>query len=260
MPGDPRDPSLARRSWTEMAAALDGRTAVALLPVGSTEPHGPHLPLDTDVIISTEAARRAALRLKAGGVEAFVLPALAYTVTEFSKDFAGVMGVTAPTLAALVRDVCEAALRQGFAAVCLVNSHLEPDHLAVLRDTAAEVSARAGRPVIFPDKTRRRWASTLTEEFRSGACHAGRYETSLVMAVRPEDVDETARRALPPFDVSIGRKIKEGARSFTEAGGTRAYFGDPAAATAEEGHASYEALAVMVETEVLEALGQAPRP
>lgn len=258
MPGDPLDPMMPRRSWTEMAATLSdpARPAVALLPVGSTEPHGPHLPLDTDVIISVETARRAALRLRGAGIGAFVLPALAYTVTEFSRDFAGAIGVSAAALRALLADVCSAALGQGFAAVCLVNSHLEPDHLAALRDTAAAVSAREGRPVIFPDKTRRRWAATLTEEFRSGACHAGRYETSLVMAVRPDLVDDAARRALPANPISIGRRIKEGARTFREAGSDQAYFGDPAAATTAEGHATFDALAAMVVTEVLEAMGR----
>ncbi|MGH9867992.1 MAG: creatininase family protein [Candidatus Polarisedimenticolia bacterium] len=252
MPNDPDGVDLASRSWTEVDAA----GAVALLPVGSTEPHGPHLPLDTDVLISVEAARRAARRLRAEGVPAFVLPAVSYTVTEFSKDFAGAMGVTPATLHALLDDLCAAALSSGFAAMCFVNSHLEPGHLAVLREAAERAARRHGKPVIFPDKTRRRWAATLTEEFRSGACHAGQYETSLVMAVHPERVDEKVRRALPAFPVSIGLKIKEGARSFREAGGDQAYFGDPAAATAAEGDRSFEALASMVVTEVREALGR----
>jgi creatinine amidohydrolase len=258
MPGDADDPSLSCRSWTEMAPLLSdpSRPAIALLPVGSTEPHGPHLPLDTDVIISVETARRAAARLRAAGLGAFVLPPLAYTVTEFSRDFAGAVGVSPATMRALVGDVCEAALAQGFAAVCLVNSHLEPDHLAALRDTAAAVSARAGRPVVFPDKTRRRWSATLTPEFRSGACHAGQYETSLVMAARPDLVDEAARRALPPNPISIGRRIKEGARTFREAGSDQAYFGDPAAASAAEGETTFDALATMIVTEVLEVLGR----
>jgi creatinine amidohydrolase len=138
-----------------------------------------------------------------------------------------------------------------------VNSHLEPEHLAALREAAARVSGELGRPVIFPDKTEHRWAAALTEEFRSGACHAGRYETSLVMAARPDLVDEERRRSLAPNPISIGRLIKKGARSFLEAGGDRAYFGDPAAATSREGDATYEVLAAMVETAVVEALGAA---
>jgi len=252
-----RDPDLGRWSWTEVDALLSdpSRRAVALLPVGSTEAHGPHLPLETDVIISVEAARRAATRLGARGLGALVLPALPYTVTDFSADFAGTIGVSRAASLALVSDVCRGVLDQGFAAVCLVNSHLEPGHLAVLREAAGTVARATGKPVIGPDTTDRRWATLLTEEFRSGACHAGRYETSLVLAVRPELVDEASRAGLPPNPVSIGRRIKEGAGSFREAGSDQAYFGDPAAATSGEGQATFEILAAMVETAVLEAMG-----
>ena len=227
---------------------------VALLPIGSTEPHGPHLPLETDVIISVEVARRAASRLESRGLASLVLPAVAYSVTDFSSDFPGCIGLSRETSLALLAEICRSVLGQGFRAVCLVNSHLEPDHLAVLREVASGIAAETGKPVIFPDKTDRRWGALLGDEFRSGACHAGRYESSLVMAVDPSLVRETIRRGLPENPTSIGRRIKEGARSFREAGGDQAYFGDPASATAAEGEATYEILAGMIETAVLEAL------
>src|SRR5688572_19233449 len=118
MPNDPGGVDLASRSWTEMDAALSGvsAVAVALLPVGSNELHCPHLALDTAVLISVEAAWRAARRLRDEGVPAFDLPALSYTVTEFSKDFPGAIGVSPATLHALLDDVCDAALSSGFAA------------------------------------------------------------------------------------------------------------------------------------------------
>jgi hypothetical protein len=62
-------------------------------------------------------------------------------------------------------------------------------------------------------------------------------------------------KTLPPVSISIGRKIKEGVRTFREAGGDDAYFGAPAAATRAEGEATYEILAGMVEEMVVEALG-----
>jgi creatinine amidohydrolase len=252
-----RERDLAARPWTEIGDALSRAPggAVALLPIGSTEPHGPHLPLETDVLISVETARRAAARLAARGIEALVLPPLVYTVTDFSRDFPGAIGVSRSTSVAMVTDICRSALGHGFAAVCLVNSHLEPDHLAALREAADRAGAEAGRPVVFLDVTEKRRAALLTEEFRSGACHAGRYETSLVMACEPGLVREEARRGLPEVPISIGRKIKEGARSFLEAGGDRAYFGDPAAATRAEGESTFETLAAMIEAEVMERLG-----
>ncbi len=248
-----RDREVATWTWPEAETSLK-KGPVALLPIGSTEPHGPHLPLETDVIISVETSRRASARLSRRGFEVLVLPPIAYSVTDFSRDFPGSVGLSRETSLALIREICRSVLGQGCRAVCLVNSHLEPDHLAVLREAAEQVSSETGRPVVFPDKTRRRWAATLTDEFRSGACHAGRYETSLVMAAGPDLVREARRRALPAVEISIAQKIKEGVRTFREAGGHQAYFGDPAAATVEEGESTYEALAAMVETAVLEAL------
>jgi len=255
MPG----PDLASLSWTEIAAALKSaaRPAVALLPIGSTEPHGPHLPLATDVIISTEAARRAVPRLEARGLTALALPCVAYSVTDFSRDFPGAIGLSRETSLRMIDEIGRAALSHGFAALCLVNSHLEPDHLDVLREAASRIASATGRPCVFPDKTKKPWALRLTEEFRSGACHAGQYESSLVLAAEPSLVRETIMKQLPPVDISIGRKIKEGVRSFREAGGVDAYFGNPAAATRDEGESTYAILAAMIEEAVVEALDSA---
>ena len=110
----------------------------------------------------------------------------------------------------------------------------------------------AGEPLLFPDVTRRRNAERLTDEFRSGSCHAGQYETSLVLAVSPELVDMDIARGLPNHYVPLHERIAAGAKSFLECGMDRAYCGDPAGATAEEGRATYDVLARLV-VEVVEA-------
>ena len=87
----------------------------------------------------------------------------------------------------------------------------------------------------FPDLTRKPWALRLGDEFQSGACHAGRFETSIVLAERPELVREVRAgqlRAQP--ELAVGGDPR-GQATFEEAGGPRAYFGCPAEATAEEG-------------------------
>ena len=230
------------------------RGAVVILPVGSTEAHGPHLPLATDVIISEEMSLRAADKLAAQGIETLVLPAIAYSVTDFSNDFAGTISIKKETAAAVIRDICTSLYKQGARLIAIANSHLEPEHIASINDAIEKVKQETGRAVAFPDKRRRRWAATLSEEFRRGDCHAGSYETSLVMAVRPELVRDEIRQQLERVAISIAEKIKDGARTFTEAGGNQAYFGDPRAASREEGEAMYEALSDMIVTAVIEAL------
>jgi creatinine amidohydrolase len=74
------------------------------------------------------------------------------------------------------------------------------------------------------------------------------------MAARPDLVRERVRSNLEPVRISIADKIREGARSFTEAGGSQAYFGDPRAASREEGESTYEALSDMIVTAVVEEL------
>ena len=68
---------------------------VLLWPVGSTEPHGPHLPLATDIILSEENARRAAVKLRADGIPALVAPGLPYGVTDFAVGFTGAISTPA---------------------------------------------------------------------------------------------------------------------------------------------------------------------
>jgi creatinine amidohydrolase len=199
-------------------------------------------------------SRRAALKLAQQGIEAMVLPAIAYSVTDFSRDFPGSISVRRETAAALISDICVSLYNQGARLVVIANSHLEPEHIGSITDAIEQVKQQTGRQVAFPDKRRRRWAASLTEEFRRGDCHAGSYETSLVLAARPELVRDQVREALARVPISIAEKIREGVTTFREAGGDRAYFGDPRAASREEGEASYEALALMIVAAVAEAL------
>lgn len=233
--------TLAAATWTDVRELL-GRDpgALALLPVGALEAHGPHLPLSTDVVIAEGLARRAAAALEARGRTAAIAPALTYSVTEYARGFAGTAGVAADAAAAYVRGVVAGLRAAGFSRVALVNAHLEPAHVAVLREAAAALGAA------FPDCTERRFARTLTDEYKRGACHAGSYETSLVLAERPELVRDDRRAALPARDIDLARAMREGKRTFEEAGAPEAYFGDPAAATAAEGERIYRLLVDMV--------------
>lgn len=228
----------------EEASRIVQAGSVALLPCGATEAHGPHLPLATDVIISETAAWRAAERLAGEGRSALVLPPLAYAVTDFALGFAGTISLPRDTAQAYVRDVCLATLSAGFRAVVLCNAHLEPGHLDTLRGAVDEVTARGGR-IAFPDVTRKPHALRLGDEFKSGACHAGSYESSLVLAATPSLVRMDLLKQLPANPTSLSRAIRDGKKNFLEAGGDHAYFGEPAKASADEGDRLYVELAAI---------------
>jgi creatinine amidohydrolase len=226
----------------EEVQALVAREPTALLPTGAIEAHGPHLPLSTDVVIAETGALRAARQLRNEGIPAAVLPPLAYAVTEYAADFAGTLSLAPDTARALARDVLFAAVRTGFRDVVICNAHLEPANLKALAQ-AADEATRAGLRVAFPDVTRKPHALRLGQEFKSGACHAGSYETSLVLAANPALVRRDIAGDLEPNPKSLATAIREGKRTFIEAGGSRAYFGYPAEASEREGELLYAELA-----------------
>jgi len=241
----------AECTWTDFDDAAR-QSAILILPVGSTEAHGPHLPLSTDVVISDAMAREAARELRAAGRLAFVLPAIAYSVTEFARDFTGSISIRPETARALAEDIFRSLLAQGFRRICVANSQLEPGHVDSIVAAIQSVSNDTGVQIAFPDKRRRRWASLLTEEFRSGACHAGQYEGSIVLNQRPDLVREAVRGGLPKVDVNLATAIREGKSSFVEIGGDQAYFGSPSAASAEEGARTIAILAEILITSIHE--------
>ena len=253
---------LADFSTEALAAFLTGARerggVVALVPIGSTEPHGPHLPLSTDILLSEEACRRAAQALRARGTLALVAPPIAYGVTRYASGFRGAIGVSEATLVALISEVSQALLDDGFVHVALVNNHLEPEHVAAIERAAAAITTERGAGRIsFPNQMTRRWGRTLTEEFKRGDCHAGRYETSLALATRPDLVDGAAARVLAALPISLSQAIaaaKGAPVRFADIGMSRAYTGAPAEATTAEGEATYGLLVEMIVTEVTEHL------
>jgi creatinine amidohydrolase len=217
-------------------AALRERRPVALWPVGAVEPHGPHAPLGTDTLISVGICERAAQRLD----DAVVLPPLPFGVTRYGAAFPGAVGISEATLRAVVLDVAAALAAQGFRRLAIVNNHFEPEQVATLRAAAQEAGA------LYLDLVRRASAERLTDEFRRGSCHAGRYETSLMLADAPELVDRAAMARLPAVEVDMPAAIEAGRTDFLAMGMEQAYCGAPAEATAEEGEATFETLTDML--------------
>jgi creatinine amidohydrolase len=241
---------LAQLTWQEVGG-VDRERAVAVLPIGALEAHGPHLPLATDVIIAEAMARAGADRLALRGMDVLLLPTLAYTAAPFAADFPGTLSLDPTAVTMTITAVAESLARHDFDLLAIANAHLDPAHLGAL-SRGVELARQTGRVrVVFPDVTQRPWATRLTEEFKSGACHAGRYETSIVMAARPELVREAVQRQLPPNARSLSTAIAAGQKSFVEAGGPRAYFGYPAEATADEGRSTINLLGAILEEAVM---------
>lgn len=253
---------LAAMTWEEVRN-LDRTRCVAILPVGAIEAHGPHLPLNTDVLIAGAMAVAGGKRLAARGHPPVILPPLTFTAAGFAAGFMGTISVDGDTVARLIVDIARSLTLQGFPVLAVANAHLDPGHLSALERAGAETRREALLRFVCPNLAARPWAPRLTDEFKTGACHAGQFETSIVLAVDAAMVRCEITASLPPNSASISKAIREGKSTFEEAGGPRAYFGDPANATREEGERTIEILGEILEEAVLGTLAvqdlRAPR-
>ena len=167
-----------------------------IVPVGSTEQHGPHAPLLTDVIVPQEIARRVA-----PVVGAVVAPTVNYGLSYPHVGFTGVVHVRIPTFMALIEDLSVSLSAIGFRRIVFLNGHYDNTYaIAYACANAAERMAAGTRA--FPINYWDGMTPTEAAEFfdPSNGLHANRGETSAVLAIRPELVDmDRANAEMPPF-------------------------------------------------------------
>lgn len=214
--------------------------------MGSVEAHGPHLPLDTDTRIAQHLAEECSRLWNAEGRgEAIVFPPVTATASSYASNFPGTVSVSRETEAAVLRETLQALRQAGAGRIVLVNLHFDPEHMQVLKEIVNAFRER----LIFPDFTRRAAAQRIGGEFATGSCHAGAFETSLMLVAAPHLVRPIYRN-LPARNVNLAEAIRAGRRSFQELGLVEAYCGEPAAATAEEGQRLYGLLARLIREQI----------
>lgn len=215
---------LADATWPDATG-----TGLVLVPVGSIEQHGPHLPLDTDTAIAVAVATALAERLDG----AWVAPPVAYGASGEHQGFAGTCSIGTEVLQRVLVELVR-SLRTWADRVCLVNAH--GGNLAGL--TAAVDQLRAEGHDIT-------WVPCATE---SVDLHAGRTETSLMLHLRPGSVrlDRAVAGDTRPLAEVLPLMVAGGVVAVSANG----VLGDPAGASSEEGRA---VLASMV-TEALTRL------
>lgn len=248
----------AELPWTEVKRLAEAG-AVALLPVGSTEAHGPHMPLNVDVIIAEAVCARTAAVLEDRGQKALVFPAVAYGLTDFAQAFSGTVSVAAEATTAYLAGVLAGIAAHGFTCVAAINHHVEPAHFKVVHEAVKRARAGSKSPggvcILAPDHRRPPFVHELGVEFTGGGSHAGLYETSLMLAAAPHLVREDVRLSLPDLEIDLPGAIKAGAKDFHGCGGPDAYFGAPAKATREEGERLLGRLAIFSADAVAAAAG-----
>jgi creatinine amidohydrolase len=236
---------LALLSWSEVAE-LDRDRAVAVLPAGAIEQHGPHLPLDTDTYLCTRVVEDAATRVRDGG-PVLVAPAVAFGSSVHHMAFAGTLTLKAETFLAVVGDLCTSLAQHGFRRLLVVNGH--GGNSALVREAVQQL---ANRTPVFAAAVDY-WAlapeavSEVRESPPGGMAHACEFETSLMLHLRPESVRrELVRREIPEPRFALERLDLISSTSVTAGWRTHelsssGVLGAPDLATAEKGERLFEA-------------------
>lgn len=205
-----RTHNIACLTWEQAARRAD---TVLAVPVGSTEQHGPHLPLSTDTDIAVELTR--SLSARRGSVLA--APPIAYGASGEHQDFAGTLSIGAEALEVLLIELGRSASRS-FARMLLVSCH----------GGNAEPVARACERLRYEGRDVRAWSPRWR-----GDAHAGRTETSVQLTLRPDAV--CTELAAAGATGSLAELLPELRRNGVRGVSANGVLGDPSGATAEEG-------------------------
>jgi mycofactocin system creatininase family protein len=201
-------------AWTDVGSPI------LVVPVGSCEQHGPHLPLHTDTVIATALARELAARRD----DCVVAPPLTITASGEHQGFAGTLSIGNAAMADLVIELVRSAeWSQG---VVFVNGH---GGNATAMARAADTLARESRRLLVW------WPSVL-----GGDPHAGHVETSLMLALAPDEVHRD--RAVAGPVPAMAELVRSGVQPLSASG----VLGDPMTASADEGRRLFAELAAQL--------------
>jgi len=217
--------------WEELSMPgfeeFRGRCRTVILPVGSVEEHGPHLPLGTDTFHALELAWRVAREGRA-----LVAPPLFYGVCRSTREHPGTVSLAGDTLRALVRDLGREFYRQGFSNLVILSGHAGGTHMAALLEAGETLLEELPKIQVAVVNILDLLREVLTQNPHlvrtKGDAHAGEVETALMLAAYPQLVQGTAPAEWPAFPKYILVRDK---RRYWPGG----VWGDPSQATAAQG-------------------------
>lgn len=176
--------------WDELSSpqieCLISDDIVAILPVGSCEQHGQHLPLGTDSFLCTSVVIQAA---KLAEAEVALLPPIAYGYSPHHMDFPGTVTLSQDTLGSLIRDICGSLFRHGLSKVIIVNGH--GGNSPALQGAVNQVGEEYAMDLLllrYMDMVAPR-IHDIRESVLGGMGHACEFETSLMQYLLPHLVE-----------------------------------------------------------------------
>ncbi|HUK27689.1 MAG TPA: creatininase family protein [Candidatus Acidoferrales bacterium] len=225
-------------TWTELEESVKtGRVSKAILPIGSYEQHGPHLPLSTDTMIAEYVANKVSEKCEAS----FLLPSIQVGCSSEHLGFAGTISLTQKTMAGLIVDIAHSLTLTGFRRLFIINGH--GGNKATIDSTLIEVKQLVPDLSIYSftilDIVKQKFDHIRKSE-RGVVGHADEIETSMMLTIAPDCVNMSravCEKSLLPeklsFESNNMTRISFAwkASEVTKSG----VIGDPASATAETG-------------------------
>ena len=190
---------------------------VAIIPVGSIEQHGPHLPISTDSDIVTEIARRVSDK-----IDGILLPTINYGISDEHFPFFN-LSIKKSTLARILRDICESLMKNGISKIIIINGHY--GNLQALKNFERMKKNRKIKVFSYWKFMERRFD------------HAGNVETSIMLAISKNVKMKRAKKGFEPEGLSkkeISKINKMAQKSFPKVTGNGVW-GDPTKASARLG-------------------------
>lgn len=215
--------------WSSWETEVSRMPRFAVLPVGSFEQHGPHLPLVTDTLIAKAISSRLAQK---GGL---LLPGLPYSCSHANASFFGTVSLRPETVLSILREIFSEVERHGISKLIIVNTN-ENNH--AIRCFAQEKNIYG--PIVFLAPTERHWLAAAMEagieSGLDGCHHGGEIETSIVMSEYTDAVTGKIAIDTPPADLDA--ILLYGMSALSPRGST----GYPSLATHEKGSRLIEAI------------------
>lgn len=217
--------------------------ALLVLPLGATEQHGPHLPAGTDALIVEHVARAAAA--EAGNqISILVAPTMPFGSSHHHLPFGATMSLGTETFYRAIYDLGESLVSDGFRRMFILNGHGGNDDL--IRLVARDLALKHPVSIATASYWTIAWEALVKAGAHEGAGlpgHAGAFETSLIMALRPDLVREPRphRDETPDAD-SRGLNIPYRSEAHGSWQGINGYSDSPDRATAERGQMCLEGL------------------
>ena len=203
--------NIATNTWSQVA---NRESTILLLPLGSCEQHGPHLPLDTDTQIAQHLCAQAALQ----DDRLLIAPSLSITASGEHAGFPGTLSIGTDALTQVLIEIVRSA--DWCNGVVFVNGH----------GGNADAVAAAARTLNSEHRNVAAWWPRIEH----GDAHAGASETSIMLAINPELVNMAKAEAGSTTPISeITAQLRSGG---VRAVSTNGVLGDPTTATSEHGH------------------------